>query len=474
MPDPLVKRGRGGFLPLYLSDPSLVRSVCPSLRCSSPACAFCLSSDEGALSDSLFAAELPAVYSRQRPLVRNVLGADGALQVVVAATVAAVLEAHVTSKDFANGSDEDRYESIRRGTRIVPSSQLPVPCKEIIHRSGAALIERQVVHQGGGAPAPSLLVHSDKPRWAENSCAADTFIAIFFGAFDARVRKLYRENGNTLMQTFLDHAEDSYAQKKFDLLRLQVIFFARARLMTGTASSQERDNAEWADRRWLLRKIKQPTQPTDGSDEDLPMDPVWGFHHREDVYWNALSRCSSCPAKCPHGSNFVWYCHCSGSPSHHGLLGSEGGAPMGAEPDFWEVRACEVVAIITGAHEAGVPENVFMRLEFLLNALLQPGRYIPVSQQRPVQERSATGFEGVELKVGGRTRIQPAQQSACLHTCGFHLTVRKLPPHCCRGESIKLDWTVSMGICALRVRTPQLRRQHWCVRGNSSNVQHRL
>lgn len=89
-------------------------------------------------------------------------------------------------------------------------------------------------------------------------------------------------------------------------------------------------------------------------------------------------------------------------------------------------------------------------------------------------EESATGFEGVEGKVGARTRIQPAQQSACLHTCGFHLTVRKLPPHCCRRESIELDWTLSMGKCALRVRTPQLRRQHWCVRGNSSNVQHRL
>ena len=37
-------------------------------------------------------------------------------------------------------------------------------------------------------------------------------------------------------------------------------------------------------------------------------------------------------------------------------------------------------------------------------------------------EESATGFEGVTGKVGARTRIQPAQQSACLHTCGFHLT----------------------------------------------------
>jgi hypothetical protein len=83
-------------------------------------------------------------------------------------------------------------------------------------------------------------------------------------------------------------------------------------------------------------------------------------------------------------------------------------------------------------------------------------------------EESATGFEGVEGKVGARTRIQPAQQSACLHTCGFHLTVRKLPPHCCRGESIELDWPRSMGKCALRVRTPQLRRQHWCVRGQCS------
>ena len=83
-------------------------------------------------------------------------------------------------------------------------------------------------------------------------------------------------------------------------------------------------------------------------------------------------------------------------------------------------------------------------------------------------EESATGFEGVEGKVGARTRIQPAQQSACLHTCGFHLTVRKLPPHCCRRESIELDWPVSMGKCALRVRTPQLRRQHWCVRGQCS------
>jgi hypothetical protein len=83
-------------------------------------------------------------------------------------------------------------------------------------------------------------------------------------------------------------------------------------------------------------------------------------------------------------------------------------------------------------------------------------------------EESATGFEGVTGKVGARTRIQPAQQSACLHTCGFHLTVRKLPPHRCRRESIKLDWTGSMGGRALRVRTPQLRRQLWCVRGQCS------
>ena len=412
----------------YLSDPSLVRSMWPSLKCSSPSCAFHLNSDEGALSCRWFEQTLPRIYGKQRPLLRSVLGERGALRVVVAATVAAVKEASAKT-DFANGSDEDRYDVIRKVTRIVPSSQLQIPCNEIIRGQGAALIERHVVHQGGAAPASSVLVRLGKPVGRPQSCTADCFIAIFFGAFDAQVRRLYRENGNTLLQTMLDHTERSYTKGKIELLRLQVMFFARARLMDGAAVGDE----NWTDMSWLQEKVEQQLPSTKSAAFwDLP-DPGsrLGVHHGEDIYWNALSRCASCPHKCPHASNFVWYCHCSGSPSHHGLLGCVG-TPMGEELDFWNIDAFTLLSIMTGAHEAGVREEEFTALQYVLNAMLQPGRYIPVNQLEPNQQRPGQqGTANVVWKCpesGRNVSVLPLDPTRCpARGCSSELHINCLP-----------------------------------------------